>query len=81
MSVEIETKIKQLQEEAQKQSLFLTQIKGAIDKLKNDETVTIANLNRIEGAIQAYTESLKLINPGYNLADAAIKENVEGINA
>jgi len=61
---QIEEKSKQLQEEMQRQSSFLNELNNAIKKLRNDRKVTIANLSKIDGAIQAYSESVRLIKEG-----------------
>ena len=50
-----------LQEEAKKQSTFLSEIENAIKRLRHDRKVTQANLAKIDGALQAYSDAVLLI--------------------
>jgi len=59
--IKIEEKYSQLTEELKKQHLFLNEVNNALSRLKNDKTVTLSNIAKIEGAIQAYSESIRLM--------------------
>ncbi len=50
-----------LQEEAKKQSSFLSEIESAIKRLRNDRKITQANLAKLDGALQAYSKAALLI--------------------
>lgn len=58
---QIEEKYGQLTEELKRQHSFLNEVNSAIGKLKNDRAITLANISKIEGAIQAYSESIRLL--------------------
>lgn len=60
----IEDKLKQLQTEMNSQSSYLSNINDAIKKLRLDRKTTQANLHIINGAIQAYNETAKLLSEG-----------------
>lgn len=59
----IDAKRNQLQEELQKQSTYLNELNSAFKKLRNDRKVVQSNISMITGAIQAYGESVRLLNP------------------
>jgi hypothetical protein len=66
LAVDFETKAKQLNEEMQKQSAYLGEINSTIKKLRNDRKVIQGNLSTMNGAIQAYSESARLVKEGEN---------------
>jgi hypothetical protein len=61
MVTNIEEKGKQLQEEMQKQNVYLNELTSSIKKLRHDRKVIMANIATISGAMQAYNESAKLM--------------------
>lgn len=61
MVTNIEEKGRQLQEEMQKQSVYLNELSSSIKKLRHDRKVILANIATISGAMQAYNESAKLM--------------------
>lgn len=60
-SESIEKKLKELQETLQVKNNYLMSINEALKKLSNDKDVVIAEINTVQGAIHAYSESLKLL--------------------
>lgn len=58
---QISDKQRQLQEELKKQTSFLSELENAIRRLRNDRKITIANISKIDGAMQAYSESVLLL--------------------
>lgn len=60
-----------LQEEGKKQSSYLSEIETAIKRLRNDKKITQSNLAKIEGALQAYSDSVLLIRDEAKAASEA----------
>lgn len=63
-SIEIlEVKIKNLQEEFQKENNFFNEVSKSIKTLREKRRESQQKLNTINGAFQAYQDSLNLIKP------------------
>jgi|GEM_PF-5587492 hypothetical protein len=58
----IEDHLTRLKEELQKGVTYLNELDNAIKKLRNDRIISQKNIDTINGAIQAYAESVRLIN-------------------
>jgi len=65
----IEEKIKELQEKLKSQNSYIADINNAIEKLKSDKETTTNNIYIINGAIQAYADTLNNItNPSEDVS-------------
>ncbi len=58
----IEEHLTRLKEELQKGVTYLNELDNAIKKLKSDRSVTQKNIDTLNGASQAYAESVRLMN-------------------
>jgi len=61
MKEELSLKKDILEAELKKQVQFLNDINNAIRKLRADKKTTIGNIHRADAALQAYKESLQVI--------------------
>jgi septal ring factor EnvC (AmiA/AmiB activator) len=58
---EIESKKEQLEKEIKRQNLNLSEIEATLKRLKSDKLITQCNISKIDGAIQAYVESIRIL--------------------
>lgn len=77
INVKVEDKVKQLQNDLNNQSSYLSNINDAIKKLINDRKTTQANIHMINGAIQAYNETSRVLKEadGITVENEAPKDN------
>lgn len=61
---EIEVKIQQLKDELKRQLDQLSSTNSNIKKLRAEKKIIFSNVSKIEGAVQAYFESIRLFDIG-----------------
>jgi hypothetical protein len=73
----IESKIKELQSDFKKNHDYYLNIQSAISKLESDSKTISDTIRTFEGAIQAYSETLKLLTKVENFPSTATEQEVE----
>ena len=58
----VEEKIKEIQESLQAKTNYLAQLNSALQKFKSDSKAVSAEIHVLSGGLQAYQESLRLMN-------------------
>ena len=71
----LEEKVKEVSEQLQKHSTYVTEIANTVEKLLADKATTTANANILNGALQAYNDILNLLK-----ASESKPVDIEGSN-
>lgn len=58
----IEENLTRLREELQKNANRLNEVENLLKQLKNERLIAQKNIDTLSGAIQAYSESVRLLN-------------------